>query len=285
MDDTEINARIRSLVEGLGFQHNGLSPQWCKPTIYDTAWISMLSRLDAEDTLDWVFQDSFQLILDTQQQNGGWIANDSKIDTILSTLAATLALKRHCRDLRSNEEDREVSLESRCSKAVTFLHNQISGWQPEVGAHIGVEILVPALLSMLEREDVFLPFPGRQSLMEQNRQLFAQFDLQSLYEKDQSPMLYFLEALDGQVDYKRLSHHKVNGGIMRSPSSTVGYLIGLESLDKDCEAYLEDAIRAAGNTGGVPNIHPSHGLMIARVSKQHQQSWALLKYTHAVQGP
>ena len=267
MEDDELETEARELVESLLIPLDHVSSNACEPTVYDTAWASMVSRPHTDHTLYWVFPESFQLLLNGQQANGGWAPCDSKVDTILSTLAATLALKKHRSNLRTDEQDSEASLDSRYLRAMAFLRAELSNWDPEVGPHFGFEILIPALLSMLERENASLQFSGRRRLMELKSSVLAHFDPDTFYENEQSPMLYLLEAFIGQVDFNRLGHHKAGGSILDSPSSTAGYLMGLEFWDESCEAYLRNAIRAAGNTGGVPNVFPSNGLTVACVNE------------------
>ena len=275
MEHDELDERVRRLVGSLVFQPDRANSKSCGPTIYDTAWASMLSKPGADHTVEWIFPESFQFLLRNQQQNGGWAPCDSKVDTILSTLAATLALKRHCGNLGPDKTDSAASLDIQYTRALTFLHAELSNWKPEVGTHYGFEVLIPALLSMLERENTPLQFPGRKKLMALNKSFLADFDPRTFYETKPSPMLYLLEAFIGQVDFNRLGHHTAGGSIMHSPSSTAGYLMGAEVWDESCETYLRDAIRAAGNTGGAPNVFPSSGVVVVSVSEDPRQSCSL----------
>ena len=270
MDYAGLNARARSLVEDLTTWPQAAKSQSCKPTIYDTAWIAMLSKSKLDGRIEWVYPEAFQFLLDHQNLHGGWTACDSKTDAILNTLASLLALKKHRSSLRSNQKDIAASLDSRASRAVTYLRSQISDWEPETDAHVGFEILVPALLSMLEHENVNLQFPGRQALIALNKNILAHFDQQTLYGGELSPMLYFLEAFIGIVDFELLSHHKVDGSMMCSPSSTAGYLMGLQGWDEDSEAYLRSAIQATCTSGGVPSAFPCNIFESAYVSRHLQ---------------
>lgn len=266
MDDAKLDARARGLVEDLTACSHAATSQSCKPTIYDTAWVAMLSKKSDDGIAEWVYPESFQFLLDHQELHGGWTTCDSKIDAILNTLAAVLTIKRHCSSLRLDQKDVAASLDSRASRAVAFLRDQMSDWEPETDTHVGFEILVPALLSMLERENVILQFPGHRGLMALNKSTLASFELQMLYGREQSPMLDFLEAFIGLADSELLSHHKVNGSMMYSPSSTAGYLMGLQGWDEDSETYLRSAIQATGTSGGAPSTFPWKPLESAYVS-------------------
>ncbi|MCJ1342375.1 geranylgeranyl pyrophosphate synthetase [Peltigera leucophlebia] len=263
MDDSAIEARARSLIDAHSPDVKSCIRQ---PTIYDTAWVAMLSRSIDDGSPEWVFPDSFQFLLDHQKLNGGWATSESKLDNILNTLAATLALKRHYgSSLKANQIHAAASLGSRVSKAERFLQREMSDWEPELSSHTGFEILIPALLSMLEDEGITLHFAGRQRLMKLKQEFFAKFDLQNLYKSENSSILYFLEAFLGLGDFERLGLHKARGSIMRSPSSTAAYLIGLRLWDTDCEACIRTAIQATGVPGGVPSVFPPKPVEFATI--------------------
>lgn len=64
------------------------------PSIYDTAWVSIISRITAHGT-HWVFPECFQYVLDTQQEDGSWQSYSSQVDGILNTAASLVALMKH----------------------------------------------------------------------------------------------------------------------------------------------------------------------------------------------
>ena len=47
--------------------------------IYDTAWVSMVYKLDI-DQRSWLFPESFDYILDTQLHDGTWTTSPSDMD-------------------------------------------------------------------------------------------------------------------------------------------------------------------------------------------------------------
>ena len=75
-------------------------------SIYDTAWVSMVSKL-VEGETTWLFPSSFQCICDTQGESGGWEGGDP-IDEIVNTMACLLAMKRHHNAEMSEDEDNRV---------------------------------------------------------------------------------------------------------------------------------------------------------------------------------
>src|SRR5580700_9564755 len=70
----------------------GMGSMTC--TIYDTAWVAMVTKIIDGDT-QWLFPSSFCYILSTQESSGGWSTGGTEIDAILNTLAALLALYKH----------------------------------------------------------------------------------------------------------------------------------------------------------------------------------------------
>lgn len=227
-----------------------------KPTVYDTAWIAMLSKPNGDGTAEWVFPESFQFLLHHQQANGSWATGDSKSDKVLTHLAAILALKSHLRSPGPSEADLVPTLESRLSAAVAFLQDELYEWEPEACARVGFEILVPAHLSMLERETINFNFPASSSLMARKRGSLTSVELDVLYGREKSPLLYLLEALIGLADFEKLRHHTVHGGMMHSPSATAAYLMGLQGWDVESELYLRHALQTTGTLGGAPNVFP-----------------------------
>lgn len=276
MDHAELDVRAGSLINDLAAQCDDVQAQSCKPTMYDTAWIAMLSKPHTNGTTEWAFPESFTFLLDHQQGHGGWTTCNSKVDAILNTLAALLALKKHQSSLQRDQGDVAVSLDLRASNAVAFLQKEMSDWDPEVGAHLGFEILVPALLLMLKQEGIVLHFPGRSKLMRMNEHGLSQFDPQQVYTSKQHPMLCFLEAFLGVLDFQRLRYHKEHGGMSHSPSSTAAYLMGLEVWDEESEDYLRTAIRATGTPGGVPSSFPwtaFESALVGVLLSVHQSQW------------
>ena len=63
-------------------------------SIYDTAWVSMISKNRGGNRY-WIFPKSFELILDSQSQEGGWQQYASDVDGILNSMAALLLMLRH----------------------------------------------------------------------------------------------------------------------------------------------------------------------------------------------
>lgn len=59
-----------------------------------------------------------------------------------------------------------------------------------------------------------------------------------------------LLLLIGLIDFSRVAHHKVNGSIIASPSSTAAYLIHTTTWDNEAEDYLRHMISEGKGRGG-----------------------------------
>lgn len=59
--------------------------------VYDTAWLSMISKVD-QGHRDPLFPECFNYLLKSQQENGAWGATAFPVDGILNSLAGLLAL-------------------------------------------------------------------------------------------------------------------------------------------------------------------------------------------------
>ena len=220
--------------------------------VYDTAWVSMVAK-DIEGRAQWLFPECFQFLLDSQSDGGGWESDASSDDGILNTLAALLALKKH-----SNQADKDPSaLAVSISKAKRYLEDKLPHWDVDSDVHVGFEILVPALLAMLEKEKVFFSFSGRCVLENLRAAKLAHVDVQMIY-GGQTTLLHSLEAFVGDIDYDRLEHHKTFGSMMGSPASTAAYLMNSSRWDSEAEKYLRMVIDEGQGKGGggVPSVFP-----------------------------
>ncbi|KJZ72363.1 hypothetical protein HIM_08289 [Hirsutella minnesotensis 3608] len=136
--------------------------------------------------------------------------------------------------------------------------------------HVGSEILIPALLTALEKYNMQFHFDGRDSLDEKTHKKLSMVDIRRL-EDDHGPahsVLHSLETLEGSIDFDRLVRHKVQGSMMASPSATAAYLIHASSWDEESEAYLRHVLancEGMGN-GSVPSFFPATLFELSSVS-------------------
>ena len=219
----------------------------------------------------WAFPESFQFILEEQESDGGWNSSRNSDDGILTTLAALLAMKRHEKSTYVAVHVTEPDLPARISKAIVYLERKLQQWDVGASVHVDFEILVPALLFMLEQEQLIFQFPQKQILMRLNAEKLRHFDPSTVYGSQKHTLLRSLEAFIGKIDFDRIQHQKTNGSFMYSPSSTATSLMSSSAWDDESEMYIRNAImhgRGHGN-GGVPSVFPSNILEVTRVSILH----------------
>lgn len=226
--------------------------------IYDTAWLSMISKPSASGPF-WLYPQCFEFIMNKQSPDGGWESYASPIDGVLNTAASLLALKMH--------EERPLQIPTPSSDQVarsialgsTSLQTQLQRWDVSATVHVGFEYLVPNLLTLLADKGINFDFPGRASLMELRDTKMAKFDPRYLYSEHKLTALHSLEAFFGKIDFNKVQHHKHAGSFMASPSSTAAYLMSIDQWDDEAEAYLDSVLKsgAGQGSGGAPSAFPS----------------------------
>ena len=119
----------------------------------------------------------------------------------------------------------------------------------------------PAILDHLSNENIHIDFPGANILAALNRKKQAKFNPKQLYSQPpvQMTIVHCLEAFAGKIDFDRVGHHTIGGGMMASPSSTAAYLIFGSIWDDEGEDYLRRAMLygAGKGHGSFPSAFPS----------------------------
>ena len=262
MDDQPLNAQAVSLIRRAldGFDDRyGFGSMSC--ALYDTAWVSLVTKaVDGEE--QWLFPECFRYLLDAQSTDGSWGINEgSQIDGILNTSAGLLSLQRHLKQPLDFGEEDGPSLQKRVDSATASLRSQLSAWDVADTVHVGFEMIVPAMLRYLQQEEESLvfDFPGRAALDKINAAKLARFKPKYLYGDTKHTALHSLEVFIGAIDFDKVAHHKVQGAMMASPSSTAAYLMAATSWDDEAEAYLKHVVAsgAGKGSGGVPSAYPS----------------------------
>ncbi|KAF7864083.1 hypothetical protein EAF04_007048 [Stromatinia cepivora] len=199
------------------------------PSIYDTAWVSMISKCD-DGVSRWLFPEAFRYLLERQSQHGGWGENSTQSDAILNTLAAQLAMMRH-RDVRALEKHDDLVL--RIDRAPAPLRESYQAWDVRSGLHISAH--------GFEQEEA------------------GKVRHNMLYGKQETTLVHSLEAFVGKIDFNRVRHHAVGGSMMASPASTAAYLMYSSSWDDAAEVYIRNCISngPGQGSGGVPSAFPT----------------------------
>ncbi|KAL9593554.1 MAG: hypothetical protein Q9219_007497 [cf. Caloplaca sp. 3 TL-2023] len=213
----------------------------------------MVSKKDGEE-VHWLFPKSFRYILDQQLPTGGWANYATEADGIVNTLAALLALSRHRYDELPDER-----LQTAIHNATTYLDNMLQILDLDGNLSAGFEILVPAMLRMLESQSgIRFTFPSQSRLLEIEETKVASFRPELLYGNAESTLIHSLEALIGKIDFNRIRHRKVFRSMMASPASTAAYLMNIKVWDTEAEMYLRKVIDEGPGKGdgAVPSAFP-----------------------------
>ena len=249
----------------LGHSDNRIEFGTLTCSIYDTAWVGMVSKRVA-DFEQWLFPCSFMYVLRAQSQSGAWPAHldedcSKDSDTILSTLAGLKCLIEHQKRPLQLQHLQGSGLDQRIEKAAKSLDVLLNNWDPDACMAVGFEVLVPSHLDLLEADGFKFSFDRKHSLLEARNQKFSRIPPEVLYGRSPVALLHSLEAFFGtqEFDYDRVAHQKVKGSMMASPSATAAYLIRASNWDDEAEAYLRLAISNGEGlcSGGVPSAFPS----------------------------
>src|ERR1700761_2079905 len=238
-------ALVTSLVNSYDSKY-GMGSMSC--AVYDTAWVSMVEKT-VNGKRKWLFPESFHYVVEHQLENGGWECYAAQVDSILNSLAALLAYKKHAATPELSEDPIPQDLEIRIQKARDFLQQELNNWDVQSTSHVGFEILIPSLFELLEKEGIQFNFKGRDLLMSINKKKLSRLNPAILYKDFKCTAIHSLEAFTGKIDFNKVKHHKTFGSMMASPSSTASYLINATEWDEESEAYLRHVVAKADGKG------------------------------------
>ncbi|KAH3955393.1 hypothetical protein HBI81_039160 [Parastagonospora nodorum] len=226
------------------------------PAAYDTAWVAMTQKKDKYGVLRPLIPEAYTYLENTQSEDGSWAADVSTTDGIVNTLAALLALKKRER----RQADALRASQNRCIAAVQALRRLLDDWDMGTSDRVGMELLVPNLLRLLEEEGIKFEFRSREALMSLNTAKLARLG-SALSSSKPTSLTHSLEAFVGTLDFDSVKRHKMpNGSMLASPSSTAAYLMNATEWDDESEAYLRMVFERqseAGHKGGFPSAYPS----------------------------
>ena len=253
MDDSDIEQRARLLCQGVvdGIAKSNLCT--VITAIYDTAWLSMISKKEGE-VERWLFPESFQYLLSQQLPSRGQESYATEEDGILNSLTAPLALTRH-----RGSTDSNVKLQDAIQSAISYFEGSLQTLDIDGSLPVGFEILVPALLAMLENESVHVSFPAKDSLLAISKIKMKAFTPDLLYSTTETTLFHSLEALISKIDFDRIRHRKIFGSMMASLVSTAAYFMNVSSWDEEAEFYLRRVVLEGSGKGNgeVPSVFPT----------------------------
>ncbi|KAI2779002.1 Ent-kaurene synthase [Daldinia loculata] len=222
------------------------------PSVYDTAWLSMIQKPPRSGS--WLFPKCFEYVLEHQLPSGGWKSYGTVADGILNTCAALLALRKHMALCPGNE-----GWTQRSQRAEAALKDMLQEWDLSPSDQIGLELLIPKLLSLLASEGVTIELQRVAQLQALYEYKIKKLSLEDIYGAP-STLLHHLEAFTGYLDFDRIRDRRErNGSMMSSPSSTAAYLIHATTWDEEAESYLRSALERSSNIGSssVPCAWPT----------------------------
>jgi hypothetical protein len=227
--------------------------------VYDTAWVAMVTKT-VDGKKEWAFPESFYYLLRAQLPDGSWSSHPtSQTVGILDTSAALLALLRHSADPLQINDVSSGAVRKRADSAIKSLRSQLEQWNDVFDTnHIGVELIMPAILEYLEAEGLFFEFQGKKMLLQMHAAKLARFKLESIYGPTPSTALHSLEAFIGKIDFDKVTHHIFRGSMLASPSSTAAYLTHASSWDERAEGYIRHIIKEGmgHGDGSVAGTYP-----------------------------
>ncbi|KAI8930442.1 hypothetical protein NX059_012393 [Plenodomus lindquistii] len=209
---------------------------------------------------EWAFPESFYYLLRAQLPDGSWSSHPtSQTVGILDTSAALLALLRHSADPLQINDVSSGAVRRRADNAIKSLRSQLEQWTDVFDTnHIGVELIMPAILEYLEAEGLFFEFQSKKMLLQMHAAKLARFKLESIYGPTPSTALHSLEAFIGKIDFDKVTHHIFGGSMLASPSSTAAYLTHASSWDERAEGYIRHIIKEGmgHGDGSVAGTYP-----------------------------
>ena len=213
---------------------------------YETAWVAQVRHPDAPDRL--AFPDALWWLLRRQQRDGSW--GPAYPYAPLATLAATLALR--------SSPTVGTWVQHAIARADAYLQTILAKWDPEVVDTPFIEFLVPLLLDGLARVGLRYTLTRNAGLGQRAQAKLLHFPIATLYEGI-SPLVHALEALGGQIDFRRLRRQQPSfGGYGYSPSATAAALMR-GPWNAQAATWLGQLSerRLDGLPGGMPSSQPS----------------------------
>ncbi|KAM7528822.1 hypothetical protein LguiB_032232 [Lonicera macranthoides] len=215
---------------------------------YDTAWVAMVPS--PHYLLEPCFPECVDWLLNNQLADGSWgLPRHSPLllkDTLLSTLASILALKRW-----------GVG-EDRINKGLHFMElNFPSAIDKSQHSPTGFDIIFPGMLDYAKDLDLKLPFkPTILNTMLHNRELELKRCYEWLPEERDAYLAYVSEGMPKLQDWEMVmnKYQRKNGSLFKSPATTAAALTHHHHQDAGCLNYIRSLLDKFGNA--VPTVYP-----------------------------
>ena len=260
MGDPNMTGEIQSLIGDMLGQYsatNSIASMSCN--VYDTSWLACLSKR-VSGQQQWVFPKCFEYVLERQLPNGGWSKDVERTSAILTTMAALHSIVVHIESSIASMVPRKHELKERRDRAVVCVRDALTRWHVQDAVEVGIELILPRLVDLLEDKGIRLDFPSRDSLWAMKNAKLRKIDPSRVLTQAPSPLMHSLEAFHGDtsIDFQGVGQWKFNGSIMASPAATAAYLMNIPEWDEEAELYLHGVLKATGRANwGVPSAFPT----------------------------
>jgi len=256
--------------EWIGYGEVSMSP-------YDTAWVAMIPSRKYKETqqpqdFDLAFPQCFTWLLQAQDESGSWARTGP--GSIAPALAAVLALGSF-RTRAAEFFDQKLAnlgINKECfssvyEKGIEFLRITLIGWNIEELDMTGFEIVIPSLLSALEKltPSVTFDFPDKTKLYNANQSKMKIIPIEAIFalaaRRQPITIVHSLESFTNTFDMSRCQNEgfqAINGSYGSSPAATAAVLIAAQEWDEKAYAFLKKIIdnrpSHASKFGFVPTL-------------------------------
>ncbi|CAG8477139.1 8017_t:CDS:2 [Paraglomus occultum] len=256
--------------EWIGYGEISMSP-------YDTAWVAMIPSRKYKATqqpqdFELAFPQCFAWLLQAQDENGSWARTGP--GSIAPALAAVLALGSFRTRAAEFFEQKLANLgiskklfSSVYEKGIEFLRITLNGWNIDELDMTGFEIVIPSLLSALEKltPPVTFDFPDQSRLYKENQRKLSIIPIEAIFalaaRRQPITIVHSLESFTNTFDMSKCQNEgfqAINGSYGSSPAATAAVLIAAQEWDEKAYVFLKKIIdnrpSHASKFGYVPTL-------------------------------
>nr|QWD59169.1 ent-13-epi-sandaracopimaradie [Aconitum carmichaelii] len=236
--------RIKKMLNKVDLSVSSYDTAWVASS-YDTAWVAMVPSHTSPESP--YFPECVNWLLENQLPDGSWGLPDGNPflvkDTLLSTLASILALKKW------NIGEEHVN------KGLHFITSNFSSIANEKQHNpIGFDIIFPGMIEYAQEMGInFHLGPTTLNYILQKRDSELNRGSKNNHEGRKLYLAYIAEGLGKSQDWKSImKYQRKNGSLFNSPSTTAAALAHLQDIN--CLNYLHSILDVFGNY--VPTAYP-----------------------------